>query len=412
VSAPAATWNPVADALDGVLALAATETTGGRVADYIPELAGADPAHLGIAVVSVHGTEYGAGDATVPFTVQSVSKPFVYALAVVDHGLDAVHRHVGCEPSGDAFNAISLDRETGRPSNPMINAGAIVTSALVDGADPDARSERIQRWLSAFAGRELEVDETVYASERTTGDRNRALAYLARAAGVLPRAAEDAVDVYFRQCAVRVTAADLAVMGATLANGGVNPCSGETVTNERVAEATLALMASCGMYDYAGEWMLRVGLPAKSGVGGGIVAVQPGQFGIGTYSPPLDARGNSVRGVHVLTTLSRTYGLHLLAHPREPLSPVERLVETPDGAVELVLRGELDFLAAERLLHALRTREARPQRVGIDLASVTRVQAPARRLLAATVAALRHGGATVTVHDPDGVATTSDDGTP
>jgi glutaminase len=243
--------DPVSNALALVLATMSAER-GGTVANYIPELATADPDAFGIALASVLGRNYGAGDSASEFTIQSISKPFVFALAVSELGLDEVALHVGFEPSGDAFNAISLDEHTGRPANPMINAGAIVTSALVGGTDSEDRFERIRTSLSAFAGRDLGVDERVFASERDTGDRNRALGYLTRATGVLPRPVPDAVDVYFRQCAVLVTAADLAVMGATLANAGVNPETGHAVITEEVAEYTLAVMASCGMYDYAG----------------------------------------------------------------------------------------------------------------------------------------------------------------
>jgi glutaminase len=310
-----------------------------------------------------------------------------------------VARHVGFEPSGDAFNAISLDEHTGRPANPMINAGAIVTSALVGGTDSEDRFERIRTSLSAFAGRDLGVDERVFASERDTGDRNRALGYLTRATGVLPRPVPDAVDVYFRQCAVLVTAADLAVMGATLANAGVNPETGHAVITEEVAEYTLAVMASCGMYDYAGTWMLRVGLPAKSGVGGGIVAVKPGQFGIGVYSPPLDQRGNSTRGVAALKALSRDYGLHLLSHPAQPRSPIEA-VHLDGEELVVELRGELDFVAAEQVARRLTAAEhERAAAIVIDTSGVTLVRPVAEQLLAATVLHLREAGTEVVVRD-------------
>ena len=233
------------------------------------------PRGFGASLVSVHGRVHSAGDSDRPFTIQSVSKPFVYALAISELGLDEVHRHVGFEPSGEPFNAISLEPDTGRPDNPLINAGAIVTSALIDGPSVEARFERVRSFLSECAGRELAVDLDVFESETTTGDRNRALAHLARSSGVLRRSVDDATEVYFRQCSIVVTTEDLAVMGATLANGGVNPVTKRRVMDERAATLTLSVMATCGMYDHSGEWMARVGLPAKSGVGGGIVAVQP-----------------------------------------------------------------------------------------------------------------------------------------
>jgi glutaminase len=224
-----------------------------------------------------------------------VSKPFVHALALAELGLEEVLRHVGAEPSGEAFNAISLERGSGRPLNPMINAGAIVTTSLL-ATDSGPGFERILAGLSGFAGRRLDIDEATFGSERETGDRNRALGYLMRAAGSLRSPVEPIVDAYFRQCSVLVTAADLAVMAATLANGGVNVKTGARVVGPAEAAQAVTVMATCGMYDYSGEWLLRAGLPAKSGVSGALLAVSPGQFGIGLFSPRVDAGGHSVRG--------------------------------------------------------------------------------------------------------------------
>lgn len=402
------TEGPVGDALANVLSDAAS-VRDGTVADYIPELAHADPEHFGISVVSVLGRVYSAGDNTVEFTIQSVSKPFVYALALSELGLETVARHVGFEPSGNAFNAISLDPDTGRPANSMINAGAIVTAALIDGADPAERFERVRRCMSRFAGRELAVDERVYASELATGDRNRALAYLTLSAGVLPRPVDEAVEVYFRQCSVLVTVEDIATMSATLANGGVNPRTGDEVVDETVARHTLSLMASCGMYDHAGEWMVRVGLPAKSGVSGGIAAVQPAEFGIGVFSPRLDEFGNSARGVAALTALSEDFGLHMLTHPSEPRPAVERTEVDADGRLVVALRGELEFLAAEQIVHHLGSDQVRGAvtegGLRIDLSGVTRIRPAAERLLAVEIRELVRSGIEVIVDDPEGVIT-------
>jgi glutaminase len=378
-----------------------TRDREGALADYIPELATADPTHYGLAVVSVSGRSYVAGDVDVAFSVQSVSKPFVFALALMDRGLDAVARHVGFEPSGEPFNAISLDAVTGRPANPMINAGAIVTTSLVHAADPAERYQRIHATLSAFAGRTLGFDEPVYRSEAATGDRNRALAYLASASGALVGPPDEAVDVYFRQCSIEVTAIDLAVMAATLANGGVNPRTQVRVVDEAAARHTLAVMASCGMYDYAGEWMLRVGLPAKSGVGGGIAAAQPGQFGIGVFSPPLDERGNPSRGIAALEALSGEYGLHVLEHPSDARSPLDVRASQDEHVV--ALRGDIDFIAAEQSVHALLEAAAQVSTVVLDLSRLTRLRPIVERLIGAAIRDIRRGGGSVVILDPAGI---------
>ena len=364
----------------------------GAVADYIPELATVDPDRYGVALASVHGRIYTAGDCSSPFTIQSVSKPFVYALALEDLGLDRVSEHIDFEPSGEPFNAISLDEASGRPSNPLINAGAIVSTSLVAAGGPEERFARIRERLSAFAGRALELDEDVYASESATGDRNRALAHLAASSGVLAAPVTDAVDTYFRQCSLAVTARDLAVMGATLANSGVNPITGATVVHESTAMTVLSVMATCGMYDDSGEWMVRVGLPAKSGVGGGIVAVQPGEFGIGTFSPRFDARGNSVRGIAALQDLSNTFGLHLLNHHRVPRSAIASRHDD-DGELRLVLRGELDFIAMEEVAHELVgfavRNHGRGGTVTLDVTHVTLVRSAVEQFLLQAIDRLR-----------------------
>ncbi|HSP29919.1 MAG TPA: glutaminase A [Ilumatobacteraceae bacterium] len=338
--------DPIRDALAVVVERFRSDESG-HVATYIPELATVDPDGFGATLVSVHGRVHSAGDSDRPFTIQSVSKPFVYALAVSELGLDEVALHVGFEPSGEPFNAISLDPHTGRPDNPLVNAGAIVTSALIDGPTVQDRFERVRSFLSACAGRELGVNDDVFASETTTGDRNRALAHLARSSGVLRQSVDDATEVYFRQCSIEVTTEDLAVMGATLANGGINPLTKRRIMGERAATLTLSIMATCGMYDHSGEWMARVGLPAKSGVGGGIAAIQPAQFGFGVYSPRLDSWGNSVRGAAVLQSLSNDFDLHVFDHPDQPRSPVVSWAIDGGGA-RGVLRGELDLISAEQ----------------------------------------------------------------
>ena len=334
--------DPITTALDALRRECLADGTGGALADYIPELSHADPEQFGIVLESHEGDAYTVGDSAAPFTIQSISKPFVLALALEDLGLDAVGARVGAEPSGEPFNAISLEPGTGRPANPMVNAGAILTTSLVDGG-----FERIAAELSAFAGRELEVDEAVFASERRTGDRNRAIAHLMRGAGSLQGEVDDVLDTYFRQCSLLVTAGDLAVMAATLANAGRDPVSGARVVGEETAQHVLSVMAMCGMYDSAGRVVLRVGLPAKSGVSGGVLAVSPGQFGIGLFSPPLDARGNSVRGVLACERLAGRFGLHLL-HDATAGARAAKVLRTT--ATFITLRGDIDFAAAELVL--------------------------------------------------------------
>jgi glutaminase len=283
----------------------------GNVADYIPELGKADPNHFGISLATLDGHVYEVGDSRVPFTIQSISKPFVFALALDTLGAAHVESAIGVEPSGDPFNSIRLDADN-HPFNPMVNAGAITCSALIHEAEGDGAFEYIRHALGRFAGRELDVDEAVYASESATGDRNRAIGYLLRNSSVIREDVSAVLEVYFRQCSVLVTARDVAIMAATLANRGINPVTGEQVMTPYAISRALSVMTSSGMYDYAGEWIYRVGIPAKSGVGGGILAALPARLGLGSYSPRLDSHGNSVRGIKVCEALSAHYDLHML----------------------------------------------------------------------------------------------------
>lgn len=284
----------------------------GKVATYIPELAKADPGLFGIALVTADGQIYEVGDSGHRFTIQSISKPFVYGLALEDHGVDYVLSKVGVEPSGEAFNSIIFDERGNRPFNPMVNAGAIATTALIKGEGRDRRRARLLEMFGRFVGRSVEIDRSVFRSEKATGHRNRAIAHLELNAGMLDGPIDEHLDLYFRQCSILAGARDLAVMAATLANSGVNPLTGERAIEERYVKNLLSVMYSCGMYDYAGEWGYRIGLPAKSGVSGGIIAVLPGQFGIGIFSPLLDERGNSWRGIQVCEELSERFKLHML----------------------------------------------------------------------------------------------------
>lgn len=283
----------------------------GKVADYIPELAKVDSSLFGICLVTTDGEVFEIGDTDELFTIQSISKPFSYSLALEDHGREAVLNNIGVEPTGDSFNNISLDEKTNRPYNPMINAGAIATTSLIKGEDPTDRLNRMIKMFSDFAGRKLNVDISVYMSERTTGHRNRALAYLMKNFNMIKGNIEEGLDLYFQQCSLMVNAKDLATMAATFANHGNNPITGKQVLDSSYIRDILSIMFTCGMYDYAGEWAYNVGIPAKSGVGGGIIGVVPGQFGISVFSPPLDRRGNCVRGIKVFEDLSNIFNIHV-----------------------------------------------------------------------------------------------------
>lgn len=282
----------------------------GNVATYIPELGKANPDHFGVAVVGVDGDVYEAGETSAEFTIQSISKAFVFGLAVETHGRDAVLKRVGVEPSGDAFNSLEL-RSSRKPFNPMINAGAITDTGMITGASVKERMNRILRLLSDAAGRELRVDEGVYRSEKEMGHRNRAIGHLLKNVDLIDGEVDEVLDLYFQQCSVLLNARDLATMGATLANLGTNPVTGKEVLSFDSVRDVLSVMFTCGMYDFAGEWAFRVGIPAKSGVGGGILAVINRQLGIGTYSPRLDSMGNSVRGIRLCTDLAEEMGLHV-----------------------------------------------------------------------------------------------------
>jgi glutaminase len=283
----------------------------GEVATYIPELAKADPDKFGVSVVSTEGRVFEAGDCEQPFTIQSVSKPFTFGIALEELGHSKVSEYVGVEPSGDAFNSIELQTGTNRPFNPMVNSGAIAITALLHAHYGESTFDCIVDRLSMLAGRPLTIDGDVYASERRTGHRNRAIAHLLLNFGMLHSEAEAALDVYFKQCAIQVTCRDLAMMAASLSNMGRNPITGAIAYDPRAVKDMLSIMFTCGMYDYSGQWAYRVGVPAKSGVGGGILAVVNRQLGIGTYSPRLDKFGNSRRGVEVCVQLAARLGLHV-----------------------------------------------------------------------------------------------------
>jgi len=292
----------------------------GDVADYIPALAGADPALFGLSVGEVEGGVHDVGDSDHAFSVQSISKAFVYALVCEEYGHEIVKERVGVNNTGLPFNSVmALELNNGHPMNPMVNAGAITTTSLMPGATPAEQWERIRTGLSAFAGRQLVMDGGVYASETATNFRNKAIARLLESYGRLEEDPLEMVDIYTRQCSLLVTSHDLAIMGATLADGGVNPLTGIRVVSPAVCRDTLSMIAASGMYERSGEWLFEIGIPAKSGVSGGIVAIAPGKGAIGAYSPRLDSAGNSIRGQRAIAYLSRALGLNLFASdPRVP----------------------------------------------------------------------------------------------
>lgn len=391
-----------------------SKDNSGEVASYIPELSLADPSHFGIAVTTVDGFVYEIGDSTVEFTIQSISKAFVFALALEMVGAERVEALIGVEPSGDAFNSIRL-RSDNKPFNTMVNAGAIACTGLICEQEADGAFERLLTALGRFAGRKLEVDEPTFRSERESGDRNRAIAYLLRNHGVLQGDVDQILDVYFRQCALRVSARDLSVMAATLAHKGRNPLTGEQVASSYAVARTLSIMTSSGMYDSAGSWVYRVGIPAKSGVGGGIVASLPSQLGLGTYSPRIDDQGNSVRGLRTCEALSTHFGLHMLnrigdvhtciaatydvgsVSSRRSRPPREQAIleeHHAEGAI-VELTGALSFANIEYISRRIRNLRSGLKYLVLDFRRVPSVSDAALRLLTDILEDLARGNVEV-----------------
>jgi glutaminase len=388
------------------------ELTSGKPANYIPELSKVDPALFGIAIATVDGQVYAAGDTEAAFTIQSVSKPFMYGYALQHHGRAAVLKHVGVEPTGEAFNSIVLDEVMNRPFNPMVNAGAIAVAELMEGETQKQRIANMLGLFSSLAGRKLEIDEAVFGSELATGHRNRAIAYMMLNSAMIERDPNEVLDLYFRQCSVNVTCRDLSIMAATLANDGRNPLTGEAVLETQYVRDMLSVMNSCGMYDYAGEWAYEVGMPAKSGVSGCIIAVIPGQIGICVYSPPIDKQGNSVRGIRVCQEISNEFDLHAfnnrtnvrsvirrdyradLVRSNRLRTPEERKILAEKGATIAVLeaQGPLFFGATEQLLRRLTQLAAEARYVIVDFKRVHLADTAARKLIVRGTRAMAGGG--------------------
>ena len=299
--------------LDATWADAARDDSGEN-SDVYPALAAADPDQFGLSVVATDGRVFDCGDAHVGFALMSVAKPFTFALACAHLGPERARAELGANATGAAFNAVEpvLAAPGGR-TNPMVNAGAIATCSRLPGAGVEEQWEHLRAGLSAFAGRELGLDPDLYANVTTTNLRNREITAALEAQGALASAPENALELYTRQSSLLVTAHDLAVMGATLADGGMNPVTREQVIAPQLCWPVLAVMATAGLYERSGEWLYDVGVPGKSGIGGGVLAVSPGKGGLGSFSPRLDAAGNSVRGVRAAARLARELGLGLFA---------------------------------------------------------------------------------------------------
>ena len=289
-------------------------TSDGNVATYIPELKKANPNDLGICIIDKGNNIYCAGDYNKKFTIQSISKTIVLALALMDNEWNHVFSKVGMEPSGDPFNSIMKleTNDTKKPCNPMINAGAIVTTSLIKGKDLKEKEERMLKFFRKLAKNDnIGINKSVYESEKLTGDRNRAMGYLLKNDGVIEGNVEEILDLYFKQCSIEVDVVDLARIGLLFANYGIDIETGERVISENISRMVKTFMVTCGMYDASGEFALKVGIPAKSGVGGGIMASVPRRMGIGVFGPALDKKGNSIGGLRVLEDLSQKLELSI-----------------------------------------------------------------------------------------------------
>ena len=401
--------SPIPSYLDEVLQSVAADRTG-VLANYIPELAEVDPERLGASIAMVDGELYASGDTDSLFTIQSISKPFVYALALADRGFEKVLDKVGVEPSGEPFNEISLEDSSGRPLNPMINAGAITTHSLVgtETMNPAERMERVISGLSAFAGRSLDVDEAVYSSEIEHAHRNLAIAHMLRSHDILTENPTGVVEGYTRQCSLLVTVQDLAMMAATLANYGIQPVTGEQVVPKTVVRQVRSVMFTCGMYNAAGDWATQVGIPAKSGVGGGIIGAVPGQLGLATFSPRLDVHGNSVRGVSLFERFSSDMGMHVMNIPTVARSAIRANYRIGSGekiTQVIQLQGRIRFAGAERVIREIVDTHYTGTRIALDISRVYSVDEVAQHMLLEIMRRMRHEGYTVYLIDQDDTIT-------
>lgn len=422
--------SPIPDYLNAVLE-SVRPNEDGKPAQYIKTLADADTSKLAVALVMVDGNIYSAGDDEVEFSIQSISKAFVYAIAIEDAGLDRVLEKIGVEPSGDAFNKLSIHKGTNRPMNPMINAGAITAHSLVvhPNATAEERTDRILKTMSRLAGRKLYVDEEVYEAEMADADRNMGIGYMLKAAGIITCKPAEVVKGYIRQCSINVNVKDLAMMAATLCNAGVNPVTGEKIMPADSVRQVLSVMTTCGMYDAAGDWVSRVGIPAKSGVAGGVIGALPGQVGIAAFSPKLNERGNSVRAVALFEQLSRDMGFHMMDVSQIARASVSFTVATIVAGKEephhpncdrrvviFALRGAVRFAGSERLTRSIVRELGEPDpkdpgsgayqdacAVVVSLRDAYSLNTVARRVLHESIRRLIAEEKNVVVIDPSGV---------
>ncbi|MFC5930494.1 glutaminase A [Cryobacterium melibiosiphilum] len=384
----------------------------------------ANPDAFGICLATTDGQVYEVGDTRTEFTLQSLSKVFTYAVALSDLGFDAVDAKVDVEPSGDPFNEISLAAGTGRPDNAMINAGALAVTSLIKGSGGKSAIKRIVRVLSDCAGRELAVSEPVFTAERRHSDRNHALAYLLSSFDIIEDDPTTVLENYLRHCSVQVTCRDLAIMAATLANGGTNPVTDVQALDLAPVERVLSVMMTSGMYDDAGAWLTAVGMPAKSGVGGGTLAVLPGQLGVAVFSPRIDAHGNSVRGSLASQRLSQELELHFVRAARSGRSTIRSstdITELPSGirhpdetaatltehghrARVIELSGDLMFAGTEATLREVCALGDEVELVILDLRRVDKVGAVALRMLSTLKHSLAAAGRELLLIGTEGTA--------
>ena len=401
--------SPIPSYLDEVLQSVAADRTG-VLANYIPELAEVDPERLGASIAMVDGELYASGDTDSLFTIQSISKPFVYALALADRGFERVLDKVGVEPSGEPFNEISLEDSSGRPLNPMINAGAITTHSLVgtETMNPAERMERVISGLSAFAGRSLDVDEAVYSSEIEHAHRNLAIAHMLRSHDILTENPTGVVEGYTRQCSLLVTVQDLAMMAATLANYGIQPVTGEQVVPKTVVRQVLRCYVHL-RYVQRGRGLGNAGRnSAKSGVGGGIIGAVPGQLGLATFSPRLDVHGNSVRGVSLFERFSSDMGMHVMNIPTVARSAIRANYRIGSGekiTQVIQLQGRIRFAGAERVIREIVDTHYTGTRIALDISRVYSVDEVAQHMLLEIMRRMRHEGYTVYLIDQDDTIT-------